>query len=62
MPDYPEKILLTCTPEAVAALDEIANERAAMGGKVNRSDAMRWLIEEHLKRRKKSRKKSEQPA
>lgn len=62
MPEYPEKILLLCTPEAVAALDEIARERATMDAKPNRSDAMRWLIAQYIERKKKSSKKSKQTA
>lgn len=56
MPDTPNKILLLCTPDMVAMLDTIATERATMGARPNRSDAMRWLVEQEAKRRKRARK------
>jgi metal-responsive CopG/Arc/MetJ family transcriptional regulator len=63
MPADPNKFLVTMPPDLRAELDRISEERAAESrGTANRSDTVRWLLLEHLKREKKSRKKSDQPA
>lgn len=58
MPTTKRKVLVTLTHSALEAVDRIALDRATLGAEPNRSDAIRWMIEQHLEREKKSRKKS----